>query len=75
MLFALIILIIGTILCGMFFKDILTGGGNNFFSNAIFNIPSNKKGDVEYSNLLIKNIPIIGTSVGVTLGVCLNKIL
>jgi len=75
MLYALIILIFGTVICGAYFKDILTGNGNNFYSNTIFILPINKKGDFEYNNFFLKNIPLIGTMMGGIFGLLFNAML
>ena len=73
--FALIVLLVGSIFSGLFFKDILVGLGSSFFSNSIFISSQHLLIDYEYISWYIKSLPLIGTVIGLTISLILNKIL
>lgn len=73
-LFALCILIVGSIFSGLYFKDILIGIGSTFFGNSIYVSNKNLLVDFEYISWYIKILPLLGTIGGLLLAIFLNKI-
>lgn len=74
-LFALTILIMGSIFSGLFFKDILIGLGTNYFGNSIYFSSHHVLLDFEYISWYIKILPLVGTIVFLILAIFLNKIM
>ena len=73
MAFALVILSIGSLLCGYFLKDAFVGIGSTFWGNSIYKLDSHSIGlDFEFIPLSVKNTPLIFSLVGIFLGITLN---
>ena len=71
--FSLFILSFGSIFSGYFLKDLFIGFGNNFFGNSVYKtILYNTSIDIEFLPLIIKNIPIIFSFLGIFFAVSLN---
>jgi NADH:ubiquinone oxidoreductase subunit 5 (subunit L)/multisubunit Na+/H+ antiporter MnhA subunit len=72
--FSLFILSFGSIFSGYFLKDLFVGFGNNFFGNSIYKtILYNTSIDIEFLPLVIKNIPIIFSFLGIFFAITLNS--
>lgn len=72
--FATSILILGSIFSGLWFRDILIGSGSIFFGSAIFISENHLMLDYEYLSWYVKNLPLIGTFVGILFAFFLNNL-
>ena len=72
-IFALSILILGSLFSGMWFKDILVGLGSSFFGSSIFIKSNYFFSDFEYISWWIKSLPLIGTFLSILLALTLNN--
>jgi len=71
-IFALFVLLFGSIFSGMLFKDILTGVGYSFFGSSIYIFKNHLVLDYEYLSNDIKNLPLLGTIFGCFFAFFLN---
>jgi hypothetical protein len=66
----LLLLGLGSIFVGWFFKDMIIGPGTPFFGNAIFVLPNNTNiFEAEFLSPTIKFIPVIFSLIGEGLGI------
>lgn len=72
-IFALILLLIGSIYSGILLQDILVGQGTNFFGSSIFIASHHILKDYEYLSWFVKNIPFFGTVGGICIALCFNR--
>jgi len=68
-------LLLGSIFSGAYLKDLLSGTGSDFFRQSIYIGSTHLHNDQEYLNYLLKNIPFIGTMLGLTAGFLFNKLI
>ena len=72
LLFALFILIFGSVLSGLWFKNFLVGLGSTFFGSSIYIASSHVCFDYEFVSWSIKNLPLFGALVGFFFSIYLN---
>jgi NADH-ubiquinone oxidoreductase chain 5 len=76
MAFALVILSIGSLFSGYFFKEAFVGVGSTFWGNSIYKLDLHNIGlDFEFIPLGIKNIPLVFSLIGVCCGIFMNTLL
>lgn len=73
MAFSLTILSIGSLFSGYFLKDAFVGIGSNFWGNSIYKSDLHDIGlDFEFIPLIMKNIPLVFSLIGIFIGISLN---